>query len=412
MRVAWAGAVIAAATIVTGHVLRASGTTLGVPTPPFLGPYFVQVDPLALLAAAVLGAGVWLAPRALALRPAAFGVATLIATVVVRLAVNAARTGTSGWDRMFDPFGYFEGKNEYLPALRALQYGPRFLLDRFAELVPSLPPHAAAHPPGTLLVLTRWGSPPRPAMAALCIAAGALATPLAYLTARAVADEQGRGRDVAAGLCPGRDPVRRDLGGRDYLALGMLAAWPLAMFARRGGAPHWRTGAAAMAVATLFAWSLPAVAAWAAVLALRRGGVRRAAVSVACAGRASSVSTRSLRRHGLRRGRRVRATEDIYRFSVASMRPYAYWVFGSPVAFLVVSGSRSLARGFRALAARDRPRRRSSRSSASPRYSGSRRPRPSASGCSSRRSPASRRPRRSRPLGSGPCSRCWPFRRC
>ena len=31
-------------------------------------------------------------------------------------------------------------------------------------------------------------------------------------------------------------------------------------------------------------------------------------------------------------------TEDISRFSVVSRRPYAFWVFGSPVAVLVVPG--------------------------------------------------------------------------
>ena len=210
--------------------------------PPFLGPYFVQVDPLALLAAAVLGAGVWLAPRALALRPAAFGVATLIATLVVRLAVNAARTGTSGWDRMLDPFGYFEGKNEYLPALRALQYGPHFLLDRFAELVPSLPPHAAATRRARCSCSTLGITTPA-GMAALCIAAGALATPLAYLTARAVADEQ-RAR-LPLLLVASPDAILFSVSSADaiYLFFGMLAAWPLATFARRGGALPLLTGA-------------------------------------------------------------------------------------------------------------------------------------------------------------------------
>ena len=37
---------------------------------------------------------------------------------------------------MFDPARSFEAPNEYLPALGALDFGPRFFLDRFAETVP------------------------------------------------------------------------------------------------------------------------------------------------------------------------------------------------------------------------------------------------------------------------------------
>ena len=34
----------------------------------------------------------------------------------------------------------------------------------------------------------------------------------------------------------------------------------------------------------------------------------------------------------------VRATEEVYRLGVASVRPYWYWLFGSPVGFLLVLG--------------------------------------------------------------------------
>ena len=77
-------------------------------------------------------------------------------TLALRLALGAASGGTAGWSRMFDPDG-FEGPNEYLPALTALRYGPGFFLDRFAELVPALPVHAAGHPPGLLLVMDAFG---------------------------------------------------------------------------------------------------------------------------------------------------------------------------------------------------------------------------------------------------------------
>ena len=34
----------------------------------------------------------------------------------------------------------------------------------------------------------------------------------------------------------------------------------------------------------------------------------------------------------------IRATEEVYRSGIASLRPYWYWLFGSPVAFLLVLG--------------------------------------------------------------------------
>ena len=356
MRVAWAGAVLAAATILAGTLIDAGGTNLGVPMPPFLGPWNVRAHPLALLAAVVLAAAVWLAPRALTLRPGWFMAVAVAATVVVRLAVNAGRFGPDEWDRAFDLSDSFEGKNEYLPALGALRYGPRFLLDRWTELLPSLPPHAAAHPPGTLLVLDALGISTAPAMAALCIGAGALAAPLAYLAARAVAGERvARVATALLVLCP--DAVLFGATSADalFLALGMLAAWPLAVFAVRGGVRPLVLGAAAMAVATLFAWSLAAVAAWAAVLALLRGGLRRAlALGAACAGAAVLFYAALFAATGYDVIGALRATQDVYRFSVASMRPYAFWVFGSPVAFLVLCGLPVSWLALRALGARDR----------------------------------------------------------
>ena len=77
--------------------------------------------------------------------------------------------------------GGFEGPNEYLPALGALDFGAGFFVDRFAELVPSLPVHAAGHPPGLLLALHALGIDSPGGMAALCIGVGALSGPLAYL---------------------------------------------------------------------------------------------------------------------------------------------------------------------------------------------------------------------------------------
>ena len=46
----------------------------------------------------------------------------------------------------------------------------------------------------------------------------------------------------------------------------------------------------------------------------------------------------------------VRATEEVYRLGVASVRPYWYWLLGSPVGFLLVLGLPIAWRGLRELA--------------------------------------------------------------
>ena len=90
-------------------------------------------------------------PPLLQLRPCVSPLRSSSVTLILRLVLQRRAQGTFGWQRLFVlPRG--EGKNEYLPACAAFDYGPRFVLDRFAELVPALPVHCAGHPPGLLLV--------------------------------------------------------------------------------------------------------------------------------------------------------------------------------------------------------------------------------------------------------------------
>src|SRR5204863_278464 len=81
-------------------------------------------------------------------RAPAFALGLFLVTLVLRLALAAGGGGVAAWWTVFDPARSFEAPNEYLPALGALHWGPRFYLDRFAETVPALPVHAAGHPPG------------------------------------------------------------------------------------------------------------------------------------------------------------------------------------------------------------------------------------------------------------------------
>ena len=82
-----------------------------------------------------------------------------------------------------------------------------------------------------------------------------------------------------------------------YCTLGLLAAWPLARPSRRARL----LGAVLLVVASLFAWSLLAVGAWAAILAWRRHGLRSAIeLSVICGVVLRRAARRLQRAHGLR----------------------------------------------------------------------------------------------------------------
>ena len=343
--------VVAAVTIAVGlYLRRVAGEPLGLPYAPLVGNWSPQADPLVALSVLCFAAAVLAAPRLLALPSPLFGVAVLVLTLVLRLALAAGSGGAAQWSAVFDPARTFEGPNEYLPALGALDFGSGFFLDRFAELVPSLPVHAAGHPPGLLFVMHALSIDSPEGLAALTIGVGALSGPLAYLLARQVLDER-RARLAALllALAPGALLFGATSADAVYLALGLLAAWPLA--AR--GWPGRAAGAVLLAVGSFFAWSLLAVGAWAAIVTLRRDGLKPAiAIGALCAATLVAFYALLAAASGFDPIGTLRATEDVYRAGVGSTRPYWFWLFGSPVAFLVVLGLplswlalRALARG-------------------------------------------------------------------
>ncbi len=346
----WAAAAVAAVTVAVGlYVRRATETPLGVPYPPALGDWSPQADPLLLVAIACFAAAVALAPRLLSVPAWAFAAATLGLTLVLRLALAAVSEGTEGWSAVFDPARSFEAKNEYLPALGALDYGAGFFLDRFAELVPSFPVHAAGHPPGLLLTLHVLGIDSAGGMAALCIGVGALSGPLAYALGRQVLDEHGaRVAALLLVLAPGALLFGATSADAVFLTLGLLAAWPLA--ARSW--PARAAGALLLAVGSFFAWSLLAVGAWAAIVTLRREGWRTAfALAALCGVVLIAFHALVHAATGFDPIGTIRSTEEVYRAGIATLRPYWYWLFGSPVAFLLVLGIPIAWLGLRALAA-------------------------------------------------------------
>jgi hypothetical protein len=344
---------IAVATVVAGWAIRRATGGLGTTTPPFVAGWSPRIEVAgALVAVAALAAAVTWAPRLLdrRLRPPAFAAAAYALALVLGLAVNLGRDGTEGWSRMFGlDNGFHEGPNEYLPGLPTLGYGLRFYLDRFAEMVPSQSVNVAGHPPGPLLVLHALGITTPGGLAALCIVAGAACAPLAYRLAWTLHDER-TGR--VAGLLCALSPALVLFGVSSYdvvfAAIGALAA---ALLVARGTGRR-ALGVVVFALATLVSWALLAIGAWAALVAWRRDGVRAALLLAAGCGAATLALDGIL---ALATGYdpigALSATEQVYRNSLASRRPYLFWLAGSPVAWGVMTGVPIIAAALRGLAA-------------------------------------------------------------
>jgi len=343
-----AGAAVAAATVGVGLGVEAAGHTLGTATPPFVMAFGVRLHALAVASVAAVALAAWLAPRlpALLSAPIAYAVALFALAAGLGVALNLARYGAGGLDRVFDPGRSFEAKNEYLPALGALSYGPRFFLDRFAELVSGLPVNVAGHPPGFPLLFDALGIRTPAGLAALCIGAGSLTAPLTYGLGREVL---GAARGRVAGLLGALSPGLLLLGVSSadcvYAALGVLAAWLL--LARPA------LGAVALAWAAFFDWALLAIGAWAVIVIWRRDGIRRAVlVAASCVVALVAFNGALAAAYGYDPIGTLSATHAVYGHSLARIRPYWFWLFGSPVAWGVMLGLPIAAYALRSLAER------------------------------------------------------------
>jgi methylthioxylose transferase len=334
------GGAVALATVVAGPLIEAGGHTLGTATPPFVMAFGARVHGLALAAVAVAAVAVQLAPRLLdeRTRPATVALALTATAAALALSVNAARRGPRAWTAVFDvgPSGSFEAANEYLAGLPALSYGRGFFLDRFAELVPALPVHVAGHPPGLMLTIDVLGLTSPGGLAALCIAAVAAVPALTYALARTLVPER---RARAAGVLAVASPCLLLFGTTSadavYAALGTATA---ALLANRR-VPIRVAGAALLAAAALFSWALLAIGVWATVLAWRREGRRSAALLAAgCAAAVAALNAGLNVATGYDALGTLSATGDVYRNSLAQIRPYWFWVLGSPVAWGLMTG--------------------------------------------------------------------------
>jgi hypothetical protein len=324
-----------AATVVIGLSLDWSGTQLGVPHPPFIGAYGPQANVLELVTIPCFVAAVALVPRLLAAREAVFAAGLFVVTVILRVTLNTGRGGTHQLDRALFVGPKGEGKNEYLPSLAAFDYGPRFVLDRFAELVPSLPVHSAGHPPGLLLTMHYLGLDTSPKLTAFIIGVGALSAPLTYALAKRVFAEERTAR--VAGVLAAFSPAMLHFGATSadavYLTLGLLAA--IGLVSKRA----W-VGALVLAIVSLFAWSLLAIGAWATIRVLVKDGLKPAIkLGVVIGAILLAFHALFAAATGFDPIGTLDATSRVYAVGIASRRPYAYWLFGSPTAFLLILGA-------------------------------------------------------------------------
>jgi methylthioxylose transferase len=333
-------AVVAAATITYGFSARASGVQLGAGLAPFLADWRPAFRPTAIPAVVLMIGAVIAAPRLSSARVSAwqFGIAALALGLGLRLTLGFAADGVDGLYSVYQ-LGNFEAASEYLPALPAFEFGTRFFLDTFAEVGTSLPVHAIGHPPGLLVTMHALGIDTAPAMAALTIGVGALSIPLTYLLARVLLDERrARLATLLYVFAPSAILYGATSADALYATAALLAALPLARAAQTGGRSV-ATGAGALAIASFFSYANLAVGVWAGLLAWQRGGLRRAALIAAACGAALAAFYLVLHlATGYDPIGVVQATESVYREGIAGRRPYEFWVFGSPTAFLVALG--------------------------------------------------------------------------
>ena len=346
---------IAGATIVAGLLARwRTRIDLGTPLPPFLMSWSPHVRWPALIGAVVALGAAARAPRAIdrVRSGGAFAGLTYLTTLAVGLSVNAARRGPSGWSHVFDLSGHgsFEASREYLPALKFLNGGVAHYVGDYASLLHYLPTHTKGNPPGPLVVMHLLSITTAGRLTAVCVVLGSLCAPLTYGLGRSLGGEA-RGRRAAALAVFSPAVILFGVTSVDYVFAALAAGVAWLLVARPAAARA--LGCVAAGVAAFFSWVLLAIPVWAVLATLVRDG-RRAGAALA-AGAVAGVLAVTLILTGVWGYDPVailRTVGHIYGGGAAAHRPYAFWLFGSPAAWLAFLGVpiawlalRSLARG-------------------------------------------------------------------
>jgi hypothetical protein len=334
------GLALAALTVLIGHGIKAAGGQLGVFFPPFYVRWHPHVGPLAAVSLATAVTAAALTPRWIerARRPPLFAAGLFALALALGVSLNVARDGFHELWAIFQigPGGSPEAGNEYLLGLPALSHGIPYYLAHFPTLFPLLPQKVTGNPPGPLVALHLLGISTPGALAALCIGTGALTAPLAYDLGRTLGREQ-RGRVAGALAAFAPSLLLWGVTSADYAfaSLGLAAACLLVR-----DRPQARVaGALLAAIGSFFSWLLFAIPAWAVLVVLGREGPRKTVVlTLICALATAAVYSTLALIWGYDPFAALKATDAVYRQGIAHMRPYAYWVFGSPVAWGLALG--------------------------------------------------------------------------
>jgi hypothetical protein len=335
-------ALIAAATLATiavGLIAKAAGVDWHTPAQPLTVLLRPRLSPWAALGVAVLLAALYAGWRLFKAEtgPLRFGLAGFALTLLTRLAVNGMRSGPSGWYDVFVVHaGHGEGRTEYLPALPALERGAGAFLEHFDSLVANLPVHAAGNPPGLLLSMDALGIDTAEGLAALTIVVGAMATPALYALARQLFGETtARAAALLFVFVPASLLYGATSADAMYVTPAMVAA--ACLISRR--APVVAIGALALALASFFSYALLAIGAWAAIVRWRRDGLATALrVALLCGTVLAAFYLALYLVSGFDLLAVLDATNRRYRDGIAHLRPYLFYLFGSPAAFLVMLG--------------------------------------------------------------------------
>lgn len=325
-------------TVAVGLTAKAFGVYWGAPAQPLL----ITLDPVVTgwlaISVAGLAGGLFLALRLVRAEVGAgrFGFALFGLALFTRLALNLARSGPEEWYSVYIVRPVSEGRLEYLGALTELKVGIGPFLDNFASLVATLPIHPAGHPPGLVVTLDLFGIESPQAMAALTIVVGAAATPVLYALGRRLFDEKtARVASLLFVFVPASLLYGATSADALFATLGLVAV--LLMLSKRALVVFF--GAVSLAVATFFSYALLAIAGWAGLVKWRRDGFAAMVRLALLCGAVLIVFYGVLAlATGFDVVAAVDATHDRYYKGVAGVRPYLFYFFGSPAAFLVILG--------------------------------------------------------------------------
>jgi hypothetical protein len=306
-------------------------------------------QPLTLLWDPLLTGWLWLSMAGLALAlilsirlfrsgigPPWFALALFGLSLLSRIVLNVARAGPEELYATNVVRPLSSGRLEYLSAMIELRAGVGHFLDNFAEMVPTLPLHVAGHPPGLVLLLDIFGLETPEAMSALTIIVGAAATPLLYLIARRLYDETtARVASLLFVFVPTMLLYGASAADALFVTLGLLAV--AGLLATRPLPVLW--GALMLALASFFSYALLVAGGWAGLVRWRRDGLRSMlVVAIACGAALIAFYGLLALLTGFDVVSSIDATHDRYYQGVASVRPYLFYFFGSPAAFLVMLG--------------------------------------------------------------------------